>query len=326
MRRVLLRTVVAPLLALGAAELTLRVLNPDPRRVMFRADVLHGLDTLDGLPIWRDVDGYDPPRPVVLEDQGCDRDGAFVVAVIGDSILNGVDLDPADVATVALKAKLDAAFPDERHCVVNLAVPGFSLLQGMARARALLDRAQIDVLVMELWAGAPRIPSRIGDTVYFFEGMTRDTLGHGNPWGLPASWNAALIDHSRLYEYAVLSAPQDCTSCRYDLGPFRAALDGLVDRVRAQGGEVVSVMPARLNHPFDAQPEPLFRETAPWEAWTTEQGIRNVRLWEAFAGIDPDDVALDSVHLNADGQAHLAGILFDLIAPIAAEADVRETP
>jgi lysophospholipase L1-like esterase len=91
-------------------------------------------------------------------------------------------------------------------------------------------------------------------------------------------------------------------------------LDAFVAQVQTGGGEVVTVMPARLSESFGGQHR-VARDNQGWESWLAKAGVRNVRLWEAWAGQDPAALALDEVHLDADGHAALAVTLDALVAP-----------
>ena len=88
-----------------------------------------------------------------------------------------------------------------------------------------------------------------------------------------------------------------------------------VEAVDAAGGDVLTFMPARLSFPFDAQPRSIRLEMAPWYPWIERHGLSNVELWEALAGHDSAALALDDVHLNAEGQRLLAEVWFESVEP-----------
>ncbi|MCB9681312.1 MAG: hypothetical protein H6733_07540 [Alphaproteobacteria bacterium] len=297
------------------AEVALRVVQPAPRRVIFRESKIGPFTEVHGMPLWPDDDFGPIPRPRLLEDRGCDPDGAFTVVVLGDSIFNGVSVPSAEVGSVVLKHRLEAAHPGLRVCVFNAAVPGFSLYQSIAKATDTLDAWHPDVVLLELWGGAPQKPAHVGSSIYFFRGLARDERGVANPFHLPSGLNAALLAHSRLYEYALVAMPDDCRPCRLDLTPHRPLVDGLVDAVEGWGGRVVTFMPARLSSPFDDQPSAIALEASTWRDWIAERGLENVELWKALAAYDSADLALDPVHLNAKGQAALAEVWEATIAP-----------
>lgn len=311
----LLFTLVILVATVLLAEVLVRVLKPPPRRVLFRAHITHGFEDVDGTWIWHDAPDGPPPRSHVLEDRDCDVDGAFVVLVLGDSIFNGVNIKPPQVGSVLLKHRLQTTWPDTRFCVKNLAVPGYSLYQGIARAHRLLDTVMPDAVLMELWGGPPRVPARVGQTVYFFEGLARGEDGLANPYHVPIAMNAPLLQYSRLYEYLVLAAPDDCRPCRYDLTPHEPMLDRFVDRVTSGGAVLTPFMASFLNHPFTQQPEPLFLTMEGYEAWLARRGLQPVRLWEALAEHDSAALAMDDVHFNAEGQSLLADVWFDALRP-----------
>lgn len=295
------------------SELAVRVLRVPPRRVLIDAAHYGPFTEVDGLPLWADRGGG-PERVAILEDAGCDREEAFRVLLVGDSIFNGVELPPEQVASVRLKRRLEARGAGVRACVVNLAVPGFSLRQGMVRAVGALDALDPHVVVLEVWGGAPVRPVRIGERVILAHGLRLYEDGFPNPYRLPGPLNRALLHRSRLYELLVLAAPDDCPECRVDLADFEPVLDAFLAEVRAGGGDVVTVMPALLSDPFSDQHR-VVRNNRGWEAWIAEAGVRNVRLWEAWAALDPAALAFDDVHLDADGHEALADTLDLLVAP-----------
>lgn len=312
------------LLTLLVAELAVRVLRVPPRRAVFDEARYGPFETQDGVVLWDDRGGGSE-RGAVLRGEACDPDGAFRVMIVGDSILNGIDLPVEQVASVRLARRLEADHPGLRVCVTNLAVPGFSLVQGLVRARERLEPWPPHLVVLELWGGPPVWPVRVGSRVYLPHGLAPDALGLPNPYGLPPSANHAGLRASRLYELLVLAAPDDCPACRASLGAFEAELDAFVALVRAGGGEVVTVMPARLTDPFDAQVR-VGIENQPWETWVAKQGLRNVRLWEAWAHEAPATLALDPVHLNARGHALLTDVLLGLAEPVLQRFELTRPP
>lgn len=303
------------LLTLLTTEVLVRVLKPPPRRVLFRAAIMHGFDNVDGTWVWYDAPGPPPGRSHILEDRDCVSENAFRVMVLGDSIFNGVSLPTEEVGSVLLKQRLQAAFPDVSFCVKNLAVPGYSLYQGIARARRVLPEFPPDVVLLELWGGPPRIPSRVGDTIYYFEGLAREDDGTANPMGIPSPLHRSLLTHTRTYEYLVLAWPDDCRACRYELAPHIPFLDGFLDQIEDEGGSIIPVMPAFLNHPFKNQPKGTFYAMADYETWLAGRHLTPVRLWEALEEHDSRTLSLDPVHFNAEGQSLLADVWLEHITP-----------
>lgn len=303
------------LFTLIVGEAVVRLAHPTPRRNVFRTEVAGPLILMDGVPTWRDGEARTDNRAATLEDLGCEGDGAFRVLVLGDSIFNGISVPAADVASVRLARALRAELGDGRACVKNLAVPGHSLYQTLARGREVIDTFKPDVVLLELWGGPPRTPILNGTTVYSIEGSPDAARQVYNPLGLPGGAHDALMTRSRLYEYTVLALPAACPMCVFDLTPHEPLLDDFLARVEAVDGEVITFMPAYLFFPLDAQPKQLEMEDAGYLRWIARHGLHNVKLWEAWKGTDPATVRIDGCHLNAAGHDLLAKSYLDALRP-----------
>ncbi len=295
------------LLGLGLAEAFVRAANPTPRRLIVRASKVGPLTEVGGVPLWEPRSSAEPHRQEVLEGRRCRDQGRPLVLVLGDSIFHGINVPAEEVASTLARAMLQQRHPELGFCFVNLAVSGFSLYQSVARAERELTELHPDVVLMELWGGLPRVPTRLDDTVYFFEDLPRGEDGLANPLGLPVALNGRLFRSSRLYEYAVMALPEQCPDCN-DLGEHAALLDGVLDRTRAGGGELVTLMPAQLYFDFDDQPDAILEGNQPLVAWAEQRGVSNVKLWERFDGLDPAPMRLDNAHLSAAGHARLAEV------------------
>lgn len=307
---VLARAGIGLVVAALLAEALVRGLRVPPRRVVFEAANYGPFSELGGVVVWPDH-GHAVDEVAQLEARACDVEGSFRVLVVGDSILNGIGVHAPEVGTVRLQQALVAE--GVPACVRNLAVPGFSLWQGLARAAPELPTFRPHVVVLELWGGAPVRPVRVGSRVYQPHGQCVDVAGVMNPLGLPSAWNRGLL-RSRLYEAVVLAWPDDCPGARDDLGAFGPVLDGFVAEVRAAGGEVVAVLPTRLDEPIGPGGRAA-RDARVWTDWLGRAGVRHVALWDAWAGVDPATIRLDDVHLDPAGHARLAGELRALVAP-----------
>ncbi|MCB9663361.1 MAG: hypothetical protein H6732_04555 [Alphaproteobacteria bacterium] len=309
--------------ALLTGEVAVRVVHPTPRRVVVVETPDRPFQTRGGVTVWPDTGIGGAARRRLLEDADCALEGAFRVVIAGDSIFNGIGVPAPEVGSVVAKARLREAHPDLPLCVVNLSVPGFSLYQMVARLESRLDDLRPHLVIFQLWSGPPRWPVRLGDRVVMWEGDPADP-DLGNPYGLPRAWHAWLFQHSRLYGFAVVAAPADA-SRPLDLAPHRAFLDRAVEEVEAVGGEAVTVMAAQPSHPWDAQPPALATLHAAFEPWIDAHALQNVRMSEAFAGLDHSVMGLDEIHLNAVGHQALAGLFVDLIEPrLVAWAQERE--
>lgn len=307
---VLARAGAAVFVALLAAEVLVRGLRVPPRRVVFEESSYGPFQTSGDVVTWADR-GHDAADVERLEARDCAAEGSFRVLVVGDSIVNGIGLPSSEVATVRLQDRLVAE--GVQACVRNLAVPGFSLWQGLARATPELPTFRPHVVVLELWGGAPVRPARVGSRVYQPHGQCVGADGIMNPLRLPEAWNRALL-RSRLYEAVVLAWPDDCPELRDDLGAFGPVLGAFVGAVREGGGEVLAVLPTRLDEPIGPGGRAA-RDARVWTTWLARAGIRHVALWDAWTGVDPGTIRLDDVHLDASGQARLATELHALIAP-----------
>jgi hypothetical protein len=309
---VLISTVLFTLIV---GEAVIRTTNPTPRRNVFRTAVAGPLVLMDGVPTWRDGEANHDDRAAKLEDVACDGVDAFRVLVLGDSIFNGISVAPDDVASVRLARDLRAELGDAHACVKNLAVPGHSLYQTLARGRDVLDSFKPDVVLMELWGGPPRTPILNGTTVYSIEGSPDAARQTYNPLGLPGGLHDALMTRSRLYEYSVLALPAACPMCVFDLTPHEPMLDDFLARVDAQHGKVITFMPAYLFFPLDAQPKQLEMEDEGYLKWIARHGLENVKLWDAWKGTDPATIRIDGCHLNAAGHELLAKSYLDALRP-----------
>lgn len=309
---VLLSTV---LLMLIVGEATVRVTHPTPRRNVFRTEVAGPLTVMDGVPTWRDDATRADGRAATLEDDACDGADAFRVLVLGDSIFNGISVPADEVASVRLARALRAELGERHACVKNLAVPGHSLYQTLARGREAIDTFQPHVVLLELWGGPPRTPILNGTTVYSIEGSPDGARATYNPLSLPSGLHDALMTRSRLYEYTVLAMPAACPLCEYDLTPHEPLLDGFLARAEAAHATVITFMPAYLFFPLDAQPEQLEMEDAGYLKWIERRGLHNVKLWERWAGTDPESVRIDGCHLNTTGHERLAKDFREEIQP-----------
>jgi hypothetical protein len=210
--------------ALG--EVLVRVWNPPPRRMKVQLSRFAEVRDAGGVPLWFPAFPDEPDRLAVLEGRDCvDDDDAFRVLMLGDSIFHGIDVPVARVSSERLEDLLESRHPGLQVCVVNLAIPGYSMYQAVARGREFWREHDADLVVLELWGGAPREVTVFGDRAYFFEDLPLDGTGLANPMGLPAPLHLRLFTNSRLYEYAVLAWPEVCGGCRHDLEPHRALLD-----------------------------------------------------------------------------------------------------
>lgn len=296
------------------SEALVRVLHPAPRRLVYRSGDGRQVVDILGVPAWAEG-GHGPgSRRWTLEGRDCDDAHAFRVLVVGDSISHGIEIAAPDVASVRLAEALRAQ-TGAPVCVRNVSMPGFSLYQSMAAARAELPTFVPDVVLLELWGGPPRVPVQVGATIYQIEGDPARVWAALNPLGLPDAAARFLLGRSRFYEYAVLSLDHPDGSGVPSLAPHLPLLDDFVDTFEARGAEVITWMPAFLDRPFTAQPDALFESNADLETWTTRRGLVTLRTWEVWKDQDSAPFGFDGCHLTELGHARLTTLWADALTP-----------
>ncbi len=323
-------------MTLLVAEALVRVLDPFPRVLVVRTPYFLDVRTLDGIPVWAHQSGRkrlwtrarefatgllrprhpstEPRRWDVVENLDCASDTR--VLVLGDSIFHGIGLPAAEVASVLWQQRLRAEGIDA--CVHNLSVPGYNVYTQTARATEAVPMLRPRLVVFEVWGGEPRPPTRVGDTIYFFEDLEVDATGLPNPLGLPAPLNRGLLRTSDFYEYALLASTPRCESCRPGWGAALPRLDRLRADIATQGGELVFAIPAYLQGGRAGREA---SENAPLLEYAARHEVPVLRLWEALDPAALQSYAMDSVHLNAAGQGALAEIWHRELTPYLGDTE-----
>lgn len=314
-----LGVVTTAILALGLGEFVIRVFEIPPRVVTIRTDN-PGVRVfeLEGQTVWEQLErkGPEGSRPT---RRNLDCEGRRVL-LLGDSIFFGSGLDVEQSLGVRLQEQLGDR-SDGPWCVMNLAVPGSTLLPQVAFLKHYAPQVPPDVLVIELFYGSPRVPVHLGDTVYYLDAL--DTDGEGYPttaWGLSGPVHRALFRNSRFWEYLTVTLNPGCSSSKACEPDWDAALAGpLAEAValgRSLGATVLLAAAPPLDRPFEdqlADPEPWFDAAIPWAA---ANDLPLVRLESLLLGTAVEDVRLDPCcHYNASGTSELASRMAPWLAP-----------
>lgn len=301
-------------LALGLAEVGIRVVNPEPRIQILRHD--HGveIETRHGVPVWLDGDGRRFNR--ACTDAPHDR----TVLLIGDSITFGAGLTYEESVGVHLQALVDARFPDETWCVVNAGQPGLVFAPQLALATDLIADLDPDLVFWQLFYGSPNRPSLIGDAVYVLQGPAE----YSEPPRLaPGPLHPVLFNYSHLYQYASLA-----------LIPGRSAPDweALLDNEVPRAIELVApaplifVLAPKLDRPFADHAHDPWPNYAEFKAFAAQEGLDVLPLADSLADRDVEALRRNTCcHYNPAGHQAYAEVLLGEIeerrVPVSAGVD-----
>jgi hypothetical protein len=299
---------VATALATGLiAEALVRALHPTPRtqviRGAYRDPTLEVID-VGGTPVWRHTSAgwrtlWSPP----CLGQSPKRTLAFV----GDSLINVTGSDYAkDNFAVTLQRLLDAHEPG--WCVVNLAHFAYSAAQKRAALDELYARAEVDLVVWEVWGEGPTYYG-IGESLYSLGNHVRGADGvpylPGVP--VPGALNAALFEGSAAWQYALLALAVSPEA--EDVTPQHAAA---LAAAEAEGARVVFWRFTELSHSL-AEPSSVvlpIRDRV--DTFLAARGAEVIEERPRLAGQDVNLIRhMDCCHYNPKGHQVLARMFFD---------------
>lgn len=299
---------VATVLATGGvAEVLVRVWHPTPRtqviRGAYRDPTLEVIDA-GGTPLWRHTSSdwrklWDPP----CLGQSPKRTLAFV----GDSLINVTGSNYArDNFAVTLQRLLDNHEPG--WCVVNLAHFAYSAAQKRAALDDLYARAEVDLVVWEVWGEGPTYYG-IGDSLYsvgnHFRGPDGVPYLPGVP--VPGALNAALFEWSAAWQYALLAlavAPE-----AEDVTPHHAAA---LAAAEVEGARLVYWRFTELSHSLDEPSSVVLPIRDRVDAFLMSRGAEVIEERPRLAGQDVNQIRhMDCCHYNPKGHQVLARMFFD---------------
>lgn len=307
--------VAAVAASLLLAEAAIRVWKPTPRSLIVRPGHFNQLVDHDGVPVWTWPSHDDATAHGLRHGLDCRDTADITVLVAGDSIFHGVQLPVEQTAAFRLRERLRARFPGNTTCVVSLAEPGHTLYTQAPLVHQALDAMKVDVLLLEIWGGRPRMPTRFDDTVYYFEGATLDDNGLPNPLRLPTAVHEALWRSSALWEYAHLALGPTCQECGPSEEQAWAVLDGIEAHAEQVGSAKVHLLPAFLDRPYAEQADNIAQMSAWYVRWQEHHTTPAIRLWEAMGHIDPTTLGMDACHFNQDGHTALLDVFERAVVP-----------
>jgi hypothetical protein len=316
------RTIVGGLaaalcVAFLTGEAVIRVVRPAPRTQVIRPGHFYELSDHDGIPVWSWPDHDEEPAHIRRHGLDCRDDADIKIVVAGDSIFHGIGVPVEKTSAWQLTARINERFPGKRACVINIAEPAHSLYVQAPLIHGLLDDLQPDVLILELWGGLPRTPTRFDDTIYYFQGATLDANGLPDLFGIPAVAHAALWRRSQLWEYVHLAMlPPPSRSVDSEKQAWKV-LDDLHAHAARAGTQTVRVLPSFLNRPFADQvllPELFGMDW--YLRWEQERELSSVKLWDALSHLDPLTLGIDACHFNETGHIALTQVFEDAVVPL----------
>lgn len=274
------------------------------------------LSQLDGVPVWP---APDPERP--RDNLACGRtapEGTLRVALVGDSILYGVDVPTDEAVAARLQALLEARRGPT--CVSNVSRPAFTWEQQLAVARLELADAPPHVLVWELWHNSIGHYRMVGDTAWNFGGLALDERGLPSVFGLPPGLNEALFERSAAFRTLTLGRAPRAEG--RELDRWRPFAERRVPEVLALAEQlgstlVVATFPP-LSRSFEDSVARPYEAYAPVREAFAAAGVTEVDVAAALVGEDVEALRLDPCcHYNAAGHTRLAEVLAEAVVAAA---------
>ena len=242
-----------------------------------------------------------------------EREGQAAVAILGSSILFGVQLDVSETLGAHLEPVVDG-------CVVNLAQPASSFQTQAATARHSLAALHPQIVIWEVWKNSPNDFTLINGAAYNFGNLSRDEGGVPSPLGLPPPLNRTLFGVSSIYRFIAVSQARDRPETQGGAAEWVAFTERALPQLRALAGDARLILPMMppLSVPFAqtaAHPPPGYTIFA---AAAAAQGIETIDVAAALSDADHEALRLDPCcHLNAAGQAALGVVIAAAISPPA---------
>ncbi len=301
---------VMVLLFVLAAEATVRIVRPQPRRNLIHTSIIGPFSEVLGVPVYHNT-GWTtrtPPQPA-----GCSDPSALRLTLSGSSILHGVAIPYEAAPEAVLQGMLEARSEGRSVCVKNLAVPGFKTLQVLALAeQAMLDDPP-DVLVVEAWDSG-HAPVRIGDLMVPLSGDPADPW-FGNPLHLPQPVHAWLGSRSRAYAFGLAALPDKVGRPLIE-DWIAAPLDRIVALAAQSQTRVVLVLPVGFGSKSQDRLDGELRLEEAWREHLTARGVNLLTFREVFEGMDTEPLCIDPVHLSEAGVQVVSEALVELVLPM----------
>lgn len=315
MRRVALAVLLFVVTAFVVGEVVIRVGRVEPRVVIVRESATPPIVRFverNGRTTWEQVEKRGPDAPT-RANVGCEAD--VHVQLYGDSIAFGAGLKAEESLGPQLQAALRRA--GVAACVHSLAQPASTLWVQAAVAEEAIPAGAPDLVLVQLWYGSPRVPVRLGDAVYYLDGLATDAPGYPTfALGLSGAWHHALFDTSRFWAWLTFAVNPGCAGCGRG---WEAMIESDLARLHAlaeqAGARFAILLAPPLDRPFDAQRA----DPVPWYdpviAWAAAHAVPVVRLEDVLGDARVEDVRKNTCcHYDADGTAVLAEAL---TAPVA---------
>jgi hypothetical protein len=302
------------LLALGGAEYWARGQVPTRIQKIYSADQ-YQLEIIDGVPTWKQNLGESAERWNL--DCIDERPDAPRVAIMGSSIFYGVRLDQEDSIGPQLTEQL-APLLGEEPCISNLSEAGFTFQNQWARAGAVQETIQPDLVIWEIWENSPFEFRMLGGAAYNFGRLAVDSAGYPNPYGLGEGSNQWLLNRSGLYRYLVFgSAQEDRDGSQADWSEFTTnQVTMMMDWADEEGFDLLLVYCPALRDDFETTAARTERSYGHVEPLAESRGVSQVHLAREFTGMDPSTLGIDTCcHFNPLGTREVV----NKIAPVAAE-------
>jgi hypothetical protein len=310
MRRVLFSLLLFVVTASVVGEVVIRVGRVEPRVVIVRESATPPIVRFverHGRTTWDQVEKRAPGSPTRANASCTD---ALHVQLYGDSIAFGAGLKAEESLGPQLQVALRRA--GVPACVHTLAQPGTTLWGQAAVAEDEIPARAPDLVLVQLWYGSARVPTRLGDAVYYLDGLAADADGYPTfALGLTGAWHHTLFDASRFWAWLTFVVNPGCTPCGRSWEAMIATdLARVRDLTRGAGGRLALLLAPPLDRPFDQQRA----DPVPWYdpviSWARENDVAVVRFEDVLGTARVEDVRKNTCcHYDADGTAVLAEAL-----------------
>jgi lysophospholipase L1-like esterase len=296
------RALFGLLLFAGSAELLVKWLRPLPRVQMVTlsgtASMEEPLHVVDGVPMWRHKGS--------AARSHCEGTPQHTMLVLGTSISFGVYLTQAEAFTHHLQGVLDARAPGQ-WCVRNEAQPGFAIDGVLAVLRERAPVLHPDVVLVEL--GNLGSYTMLDGTAYNLHDVIKGPSGYPELLPLPVDLHRWLMQHSASWRYLNLATVQIGADMDEEISRRIALAEQAKAITEQASGRLAFWVPTWLDGlPRPADEGPL-AAAGPIPEWAGYNGVPVLALAQAWKGRDTRGLALDAVHLNAQGHQELADTL-----------------
>ena len=273
---------------------------------------VYNYEMVGDTPVWRSSN----KDAEAVANLDCAQGGRADVAILGDSILYGIRIPVEDALAPRMSQRLVSA-DKSNACVVNLAVPGFTLEQELAVIKRDWNTLQPRIVVLEVWANSPHRVQVVGGMLFNFGYLAVDEEGLPNPFDVSSSLNRTLFGTSALWRRAVQGAAKRNADTSILWSSTNADVIAFNEWLMERNSRLVLASAVNLGSPWSAGREEDRGHYAQLGAWASSNDIPAIWFDEVLASQPVESVRLDTCcHLNALGLHMVGDSLEKVIQPL----------